>query len=68
MMKMMVFDYDLRAIFFFLFRQHNSDISAYTYERTLMMEQRSQMLRQMRLTKTEREREVCHLWLITMGC
>uniref|UniRef100_A0A452S2S0 Solute carrier family 12 member 4 n=1 Tax=Ursus americanus TaxID=9643 RepID=A0A452S2S0_URSAM len=37
---------------------HNSDISAYTYERTLMMEQRSQMLRQMRLTKTEREREV----------
>ncbi|OXB54268.1 hypothetical protein ASZ78_007308 [Callipepla squamata] len=36
---------------------HNSDISAYTYERTLMMEQRSQMLRQMRLTKTERERE-----------
>ncbi|XP_064129954.1 solute carrier family 12 member 4 isoform X3 [Loxodonta africana] len=36
---------------------HNSDISAYTYERTLMMEQRTQMLRQMRLTKTERERE-----------
>lgn len=31
-----------------------------------MMEQRSQMLRQMRLTKTEREREVrnfgCSLW------
>uniref|UniRef100_A0A803Y5I2 SLC12A transporter C-terminal domain-containing protein n=1 Tax=Meleagris gallopavo TaxID=9103 RepID=A0A803Y5I2_MELGA len=43
----------------FLLKQHkhNSDISAYTYERTLMMEQRSQMLRQMRLTKTERERE-----------
>ncbi|ELW50351.1 Solute carrier family 12 member 4 [Tupaia chinensis] len=40
---------------------HNSDISAYTYERTLMMEQRSQMLRQMRLTKTEREREVSGL-------
>ncbi|XP_048461945.1 solute carrier family 12 member 4 [Rhincodon typus] len=36
---------------------HGSDISAYTYERTLMMEQRSQMLRQMRLSKTERERE-----------
>uniref|UniRef100_A0A8C5SPR0 Solute carrier family 12 member 6 n=1 Tax=Laticauda laticaudata TaxID=8630 RepID=A0A8C5SPR0_LATLA len=36
---------------------HDSDISAYTYERTLMMEQRSQMLRQMRLSKTERERE-----------
>uniref|UniRef100_A0A665X7K6 Solute carrier family 12 member 4 n=1 Tax=Echeneis naucrates TaxID=173247 RepID=A0A665X7K6_ECHNA len=29
---------------------HDSDISAYTYERTLMMEQRSQMLRQMRLS------------------
>ncbi|XP_043540176.1 solute carrier family 12 member 4-like, partial [Chiloscyllium plagiosum] len=43
---------------------HDSDISAYTYERTLMMEQRSQMLRQMRLSKTEREREVGpqHCW------
>uniref|UniRef100_A0A6Q2YAJ4 Solute carrier family 12 member 4 n=1 Tax=Esox lucius TaxID=8010 RepID=A0A6Q2YAJ4_ESOLU len=37
---------------------HDSDISAYTYERTLMMEQRSQMLRQMRLSSAEREREV----------
>uniref|UniRef100_A0A6I8SHH3 Solute carrier family 12 member 6 n=1 Tax=Xenopus tropicalis TaxID=8364 RepID=A0A6I8SHH3_XENTR len=36
---------------------HDSDISAYTYERTLMMEQRSQMLRQMRLSKTDREKE-----------
>ncbi|XP_029437620.1 solute carrier family 12 member 6 isoform X2 [Rhinatrema bivittatum] len=36
---------------------HDSDISAYTYERTLMMEQRSQMLRQMRLSKTDRDRE-----------
>uniref|UniRef100_A0A3P9NVX0 Solute carrier family 12 member 6 n=1 Tax=Poecilia reticulata TaxID=8081 RepID=A0A3P9NVX0_POERE len=34
------------------------DISAYTYERTLMMEQRSQMLRQMRLSKSDREKEV----------
>lgn len=39
--------------------QHDSDISAYTYERTLMMEQRSQMLRQMRLSGAERKREVC---------
>uniref|UniRef100_A0A8C0L4Q0 Solute carrier family 12 member 4 n=1 Tax=Canis lupus dingo TaxID=286419 RepID=A0A8C0L4Q0_CANLU len=46
---------------------HNSDISAYTYERTLMMEQRSQMLRQMRLTKTEREREVSGLLLWGRG-
>uniref|UniRef100_A0AAQ6AG06 Solute carrier family 12 member 4 n=1 Tax=Amphiprion ocellaris TaxID=80972 RepID=A0AAQ6AG06_AMPOC len=38
---------------------HDSDISAYTYERTLMMEQRSQMLRQMRLSSAERQREVC---------
>jgi hypothetical protein len=41
-----------------LIPQHDSDISAYTYERTLMMEQRSQMLRQMRLSSAERDREV----------
>lgn len=40
------------------FLKHDSDISAYTYERTLMMEQRSQMLRQMRLSKSDREKEV----------
>uniref|UniRef100_A0AAY4CJ06 Solute carrier family 12 member 5-like n=1 Tax=Denticeps clupeoides TaxID=299321 RepID=A0AAY4CJ06_9TELE len=37
---------------------HDSDISAYTYEKTLMMEQRSQILKQINLTKTEREREI----------
>uniref|UniRef100_A0A674MTB0 Solute carrier family 12 member 5a n=1 Tax=Takifugu rubripes TaxID=31033 RepID=A0A674MTB0_TAKRU len=37
---------------------HDGDISAYTYEKTLVMEQRSQMLKQINLTKTEREREV----------
>nr|XP_018900328.1 PREDICTED: solute carrier family 12 member 4 isoform X2 [Bemisia tabaci] len=31
----------------------DSDISAYTYERTLMMEQRSQMLKELRLNKRE---------------
>uniref|UniRef100_A0AAY4D316 Solute carrier family 12 member 5b n=1 Tax=Denticeps clupeoides TaxID=299321 RepID=A0AAY4D316_9TELE len=36
----------------------NSDISAYTYEKTLVMEQRSQILKEMHLTKNEREREV----------
>ncbi|KAL4642195.1 solute carrier family 12 member 4 [Arapaima gigas] len=36
---------------------HDNDISAYTYERTLMMEQRSQMLKQMRLSSAERDRE-----------
>lgn len=33
--------------------QMDSDISAYTYERTLMMEQRNQMLRELRLNKKE---------------
>uniref|UniRef100_A0A3Q3XKP4 Uncharacterized protein n=1 Tax=Mola mola TaxID=94237 RepID=A0A3Q3XKP4_MOLML len=37
---------------------HDSDISAYTYEKTLVMEQRSQILKQMHLTKNEMEREV----------
>uniref|UniRef100_A0AAY5EP84 Solute carrier family 12 member 7a n=1 Tax=Electrophorus electricus TaxID=8005 RepID=A0AAY5EP84_ELEEL len=36
---------------------HSSDISAFTYEKTLVMEQRSQMLKQMQLSRTERERE-----------
>ncbi|XP_051796775.1 solute carrier family 12 member 7 isoform X7 [Acanthochromis polyacanthus] len=35
----------------------DNDISAFTYEKTLMMEQRSQMLKQMHLSRTERERE-----------
>ncbi|XP_078009425.1 solute carrier family 12 member 7 isoform X2 [Phascolarctos cinereus] len=34
-----------------------NDISAFTYEKTLLMEQRSQMLKQMQLSKNERERE-----------
>lgn len=42
----------------FLRLQHDSDISAFTYEKTLVMEQRSQMLKQMQLSRTEREREV----------
>uniref|UniRef100_A0A669EDU8 Solute carrier family 12 member 5b n=1 Tax=Oreochromis niloticus TaxID=8128 RepID=A0A669EDU8_ORENI len=37
---------------------HDGDISAYTYEKTLIMEQRSQILKQMHLTKNEMEREV----------
>nr|XP_055058226.1 solute carrier family 12 member 7 isoform X5 [Misgurnus anguillicaudatus] len=36
---------------------HAGDISAFTYEKTLVMEQRSQMLKQMQLSRTERERE-----------
>uniref|UniRef100_A0A8D3DHK7 Solute carrier family 12 member 5b n=1 Tax=Scophthalmus maximus TaxID=52904 RepID=A0A8D3DHK7_SCOMX len=37
---------------------HDSDISVYTYEKTLIMEQRSQILKQMHLTKNEMEREI----------
>ena len=33
--------------------QSKQDISAYTYERTLMMEQRTEMLRSMRLSKPQ---------------
>lgn len=40
--------------------KHDSDISVYTYEKTLVMEQRSQILKQMHLTKNEMEREVNH--------
>ena len=39
----------------------DSDISAYTYERTLMMEQRNQMLRELRLNKREQESVVSRL-------
>lgn len=49
--------------------QHDSDISAFTYEKTLMMEQRSQMLKQMQLSRTEREREVqsdSHMFYLTV--
>ncbi|KAJ8370973.1 hypothetical protein SKAU_G00110010 [Synaphobranchus kaupii] len=38
--------------------KQDSDISAYTYEKTLVMEQRSQILKEMQLTKNEREREI----------
>ncbi len=37
----------------FFLQQMDSDISAYTYERTLMMEQRNQMLKEMQLNKRE---------------
>lgn len=44
----------IQAKFFNVFVfQTDSDISAYTYERTLMMEQRNQMLRELRLNKKE---------------
>lgn len=36
----------------------HGDISAYTYERTLVMEQRNALLKNMRLTKKDRQKEV----------
>uniref|UniRef100_A0A4W5LWF7 Solute carrier family 12 member 7 n=1 Tax=Hucho hucho TaxID=62062 RepID=A0A4W5LWF7_9TELE len=44
---------------------HDSDIAAFTYEKTLVMEQRSQMLKQMQLSRNEREREVT--WCSTLS-
>ena len=38
--------------------QPNNDISAYTYQRTLIMEQRIEMLKKMRLTRRESLKEV----------
>uniref|UniRef100_A0A8C6UIG0 Solute carrier family 12 member 5a n=1 Tax=Neogobius melanostomus TaxID=47308 RepID=A0A8C6UIG0_9GOBI len=46
----------------------DSDISAYTYEKTLVMEQRSQMLKKINLTKTEREREVIDFSPCVLPC
>ncbi|TRY60725.1 hypothetical protein DNTS_029054 [Danionella cerebrum] len=45
----------------------DSDISAYTYEKTLMMEQRSQILKEMHLTKNEREREIQSITDVSRG-
>ncbi|KAM9786123.1 solute carrier family 12 member 5-like [Neosynchiropus ocellatus] len=46
---------------------HDSDISAYTYEKTLIMEQRSQILKQMHLTKNEMEREIQSITDVSRG-
>jgi len=35
---------------------HDSDVSAYTYERTLIMEQRNEMLQEMKVTKSARNK------------
>jgi len=37
---------------------HDSDVSAYTYERTLIMEQRNEMLQEMKVTKSSRSKMV----------
>ncbi|XP_073674766.1 solute carrier family 12 member 5b isoform X2 [Garra rufa] len=45
----------------------DNDIAAYTYEKTLMMEQRSQILKEMHLTKNEREREIQSITDVSRG-
>ncbi|XP_037644001.1 solute carrier family 12 member 7-like isoform X1 [Sebastes umbrosus] len=46
---------------------HEGDISAFTYEKTLVMEQRSQMLKQMQLSRTEKEREIQSITDVSRG-
>ncbi|KAM6918662.1 solute carrier family 12 member 7 isoform 2-T2 [Xenentodon cancila] len=46
---------------------HDSDISAFTYEKTLVMEQRSQMLKQMQLSRNEKEREIQSITDVSRG-
>ena len=41
--------------------QPNTDISAYTYERTLIMEQRNEMLQKMRMTDKQKKGDIQHL-------
>ena len=44
---------------------HDSDVSAYTYERTLIMEQRNEMLQEMKVTKSARSKMVSSGIIIT---
>jgi hypothetical protein len=46
---------------------HDSDVSAYTYERTLLMEQRNEMLHEMRVSKKARARMVRFLVFLTVN-
>ena len=41
--------------------QPDTDISAYTYERTLIMEQRNEMLKKMRMTERQKKGDIQHL-------
>lgn len=40
---------------------HQSDVSAYTYERTLIMEQRKEIIQEMRISKSSRSKMVEHI-------
>ena len=50
--------YNEEPLLLVFFVQPNTDISAYTYERTLLMEQRHEMLKRMRLSRQESKKEV----------
>ena len=41
-----------------MIEMHDSDVSAYTYERTLIMEQRNEMLQEMKVSKSARSKMV----------
>ena len=45
---------------------HDSDVSAYTYERTLIMEQRNEMLHDMRLKQKTRAKMVSLLFFTSI--
>ena len=46
---------------------HDSDVSAYTYERTLIMEQRNEMLQEMKVSKSARSKMVSMVAMTTDG-
>lgn len=45
-----------------MIEMHDSDVSAYTYERTLIMEQRNEMLHEMKVSKSARSK------MVSAGC
>ena len=47
-----------------MIEMHDSDVSAYTYERTLIMEQRNEMLQEMKVSKSARSKmvSIAMLW------
>lgn len=48
----------MQFITIFIIFKVDQDISAYTYERTLKMEQRTEMLKRMKLSRKESRREI----------
>ena len=59
------YSFPIEFFFFCVRMQMDSDISAYTYERTLVMEQRNQMLKEMHLNKRETSNVVSYNFVDT---